>query len=319
MSAGVPSSGEQDGRAGDEVRARYEAVSNWGRWGSDDELGTLNFITSQVVRRSAAEVRSGRVVGCGDIDETPSALNRTPPLRHMIAAGDLAPTGLGMAADFLGIAPHGPATTHIDALCHIYFDARMYNGRPSSLVRSDGADANAISVMRDGVVTRGVLLDVPGARGVDFIEPSDRIGVGDLERAAELAGTQILPGDALIVRVGRLPRRGVYGIEGERTQSGALHIAGMDAECLPWLHGQEISLLASDGGSDALPSSAGRGRLPIHVGCIVFMGMPLIDNLHVEELLCACVEEGRSTFQFVVAPLTFGRATGSPVNPIAVF
>ncbi|GAA2372146.1 cyclase family protein [Dactylosporangium salmoneum] len=302
----------------DEVKRRYEAVSNWGRWGADDARGTLNLITAEVVTRAATLVRSGRVIGCGRIDETPSVINPVPAAHHMLAAGDLPEDGCGIAADYLGIAPHGASTTHIDAFCHIYFDGRMYNGHPASLVRSDGAQVNSIAALADGVTTRGILLDLPAVAGEPFWDPARPITATDLDRAAELAGVEPGPGDALLLRVGREPRRRLHGVAGERTADGSLFLAGPDASALPWLHDRDIALLGSDGGNDALPSPHTRERMPIHVGCLVFMGVHLIDNMHLEDLHAACTAAGRFEFLFTVSPLPFARATGSPVNPIAV-
>jgi kynurenine formamidase len=314
----TPRAGLPD-RAPDPVRARYEAVSNWGRWGRDDERGALNLITDEHVRRAAATVSAGTVVACGYVDEAPSVLNTEPPLHHMLAAGDGPEEGCGIAADFIGLAPHGATTTHIDALCHIFFDGQMYNGRPSSLVRSTGAEANSIAALAGGVVTRGVLLDIPRVRGTDFAEPAEPVLPAELDAAAAAAGVNVEPGDALIVRVGRAPRRARYGIEGERDADGNRCIAGLHRDCLPWLHDHGVAILGSDGGNDALPSPHTRERMPIHVGCIVFMGVHLIDNMVLEALRAKCQELGRAEFLFSVAPLTFARATGSPVTPLAVF
>jgi kynurenine formamidase len=303
----------------DPIRAAYEAVSNWGRWGAEDERGALNLITAEHIQRAATTVTVGRVVGCGHIDEMPSVLNTEPPLHHMLSAGDVAGEGCGIATDFIGLAPHGATTTHIDALCHIFFDGQMYNGRPASLVRSNGAEANSIAALADGVMTRGVLLDIPAVRGEQYIEPEEPVTRRDLAAAAEAAGLEIEPGDAVLVRVGRQARRDAQGLETERDGRGNRRIAGLHRDCLPWLHEHGVALLGSDGGNDALPSPKTRERMPIHVGCLVFMGVHLIDNMNLETLRQACRDHGRAEFFFSVAPLTLARATGSPVNPLAVF
>jgi kynurenine formamidase len=309
----------QAGEATDPVRDAYEAVSNWGRWGTEDERGALNLITPEVVLRATSTVTAGRVVGCGQVDEQPSVLNTEPPQHHMLTAGDLAGEGCGIATDFIGLAPHGATTTHVDALCHIFFDGQMYNGRPASLVRSSGAEANSIATLAHGVTTRGVLLDIPSIRGVDFIEPEEPVTPADLDAAAAAVDVSVAPGDALLVRVGREARRAVHGIEAERDGDGNRRIAGLHRDCLPWLHERGVALLGSDGGNDALPSPHTRARMPIHVGCIVFMGVHLIDNMSLETLARTCGDLGRAEFLFSVAPLTLARATGSPVNPLAVF
>jgi hypothetical protein len=302
-----------------DVRDVYESVSNWGRWGEDDQRGALNLVTSECVAAAAHLVVEGRHVGCGRVDEVPSALNSRPPVHHMIAAGDVQRGGCGFATDYIGIAPHGPTTTHIDALCHAFFDGVMYNGRSASLVPSTGARVNSIAALADGVTTRGVLLDIPALRGVDYLEPGDSVHAVDLDAAASAAGIEPRPGDALVVRVGREPRRQVLGVGAELTDGGALNLPGLDADCLPWLYEHGIALLASDGGNDALPWPQVRERLPIHVGCLVFMGVHLVDNLYTEPLTQACQDLQRWEFLFTFAPLAFQRATASVLNPTAIF
>ena len=307
------------GDADDTIRADYESVSNWGRWGAADERGALNLITSEHVLRAKAGIAVGRVVGCGQIDEVASALNTDPPAHRMLTTGEQAGDGCAIATDFIGVAPHGATTTHIDALCHIFFDGQMYNGRPASLVGTAGAEANSIAVMAGGVATRGVLLDIPRARGVDYVEPEEPVTPADLDAAARMAGVTVEPGDALVIRVGRAQRRAVVGVDGERDAEGERQIAGLHADCLPWLHRHDISILGSDGGNDALPAPHTRARMPIHVGCLVFMGVHLIDNMEVEALRQSCQELGTAEFFFSVAPVTLSRATGAAVNPLAIF
>ena len=310
---------EPSARQWPDVRDLYESVSNWGRWGPDDQRGALNLITRERVAAAARLVVEGRHVGCGRVDETPSPLNSHPPSHHMIVAGDVHQRGCGFATDYFGFAPHGPTTTHIDALCHVFFDGVMYNGHPASRVASTGAQVNSIAALADGVTTRGVLLDIPALRGVDYLDPGISVHAAELEAAASAAGVEPGPGDALIVHVGREPRRQALGVDAEMTETGALNLPGLNADCLPWLHERGIAMLASDGGNDALPWPQVRERLPIHVGCMVFMGVHLIDNLYTERLVDACREFGRWQFLFTVAPLAFQRATGSVVNPMAVF
>jgi kynurenine formamidase len=293
-----------------DVLAFHQTLSNWGRWGDDDQLGALNLITPAVTAAAAATVRTGRSVSCGrPLDTVPSADNPSPVAHHM--------TGTfteGMGADYFAIAPHGFATSHLDALCHIFHEGRMYNGFPSEAVTAHGATKLGIHHLRAGIVTRGVLLDIPAVRGVEALEPGAAVFPEDLEAAEDRAGLTVRPGDALVVRTGRWRWRHEHGA----WDAGRL-AAGLDASCLPWLRAREVATLGSDGVSDVLPSRVEGVGMPIHTVVIVAMGVHLMDNLDLELLAAACVEEARWEFLFTVAPLVLRRGTASPVNPIALF
>lgn len=301
----------------DELPAVYASISNWGRWGEDDELGTVNLITPAVTAKAAEEIREGVSVGFGSIDLSGNMAAPEPPTKHvMIKHGEEAPAGYDSAKDYLGIDYHGVHTSHFDALCHVFYDGRMYNDRPASLVRSTGAEALTIDVYRNGISTRGVLVDIPALRGVEFVDPSDPVTPGELDAALAAQGVEVREGDALFVYIGRAPRRAAVGSD---MVDGSLQVAGLDASCLPWLHKHGISVLGGDGANDALPRLVGTERVPVHVGTIVFMGMPLLDNAALEPLVQACRARGRWTFFTTFAPLAVAGGTGSPVNPVAIF
>lgn len=301
----------------DELPAVFEAVSNWGRWGADDERGTVNLITPEVTARAAAEIREGAVVGFGSIDLSGALASADPPTRHvMLKHGEDAAEGYASATDFVGIDYHGVHTSHFDALCHVFYNGRMYNDRPAGLVRSSGAEANTIEVFRDGIATRGVLLDIPAVRGAAFVEPLAPVVPAELDAALEAQGTDLREGDALFVYVGRSARRAEAGSD---FVDGALHVAGLDASCLTWLHERGVAVLGSDGANDALPRQAGTERVPVHVGAIVYMGMPLLDNAALDALADACRARSRWDFFTTISPLAIAGGTGSPVNPIAIF
>jgi kynurenine formamidase len=296
-----------------DVRAIFEQVKNWGRWGAEDQRGALNYITPDVRRRAAATVRDGIAVSCAQpLNTTPSDENPRPVLHMMVGAGDV--PNAGSSSDFFAIATHGMAHTHLDALCHIFFQGQMYNGYPASDVRSNGAERNAITAAEHGVVSRGVLLDVPRARGLEYLEPGDAIHPEDLERAELQAGLRVEEGDILFVRTGRHLRR-----ERQGPRNGRASLAGLYADCLPWLHERRIAVLGSDGISDVTPSGIEGGGLPIHTGAIAMMGVHLVDNAQFEDLAAACAERGRWQFLLTLAPLRLQRGTGCPINPIAVF
>jgi kynurenine formamidase len=220
----------------------------------------------------------------------------------------------GYGADYLALAPHGFATSHIDALCHIFHEGRIFNGYPAETVTAHGATRLGIHYLQSGIVTRGVLLDVPAVRGVDALEPGEPIFPDDLEAAEERAGLRVGAGDALLVRTGRWRWRNEHGPWDLGRQA-----AGLDAACLPWLRERDVATLGSDGVSDVLPSRVDGVAMPIHTVTIVVLGVHLMDNLDLDPLAAACDEEGRWAFLFTVAPLVLRRGTASPVNPIAVF
>lgn len=294
----------------EEVLELHTQLSNWARWGADDELGALNFVTSDVTAAAASTVKSGRTVSCARPLPTEPALdNPIPVAHHMVGT-----VTEGYGADYFAIAPHGHATTHIDALCHAFRNGSVYNGYPAETITAHGATKLGIQHLKSGIVTRGVLLDIPSVRNVDALEPGEPIFPEDLEAAADAAGVTVKRGDALFVRTGRWRWRELHGVWDPN--SG---LAGLDASCLAWLHEQEIAVLGSDGVSDVIPSRVDGEPLPIHGLAIVAMGVYLLDNLDLEELVSVCADERRWSFLIVTAPLVLNCGTGSPVNPIAVF
>jgi len=288
-----------------------DELKNWGRWGPDDELGTLNFISPDVRRAALASVRHGVSVGCARPILTDAASDvPRPPLHYMYATGET--PGAPGAADFIGVTPHGSTVTHVDSLSHIFWDGRMYNDRPADLVNAAlGSTIASVEAMKDGIVTRGVLLDVAHLRDKPFLDPGESIGARDLDAAERAVGVQVRSGDALLVRTGAYRRR----IENGPGAPGGPY-PGLDASTLPWLKEREIAVLASDAVNDATPADGGRG--PLHVVGIVGLGLCLLDGCQFEDLAAACREHDQFDFLFTVAPLRFRYATGSPVTPIAL-
>jgi kynurenine formamidase len=300
----------------------FEQVKNWGRWGPDDELGALNYVTPERRAAAARLVREGALVSCAlDLAVEPAADNPTPAQHMMVAAGDArestAMGGLEMSLDFFGVACHGSAVSHIDALCHVFVRGKMYNGRDASEVKSIGALRNAIGpVAAAGIAGRGVLLDVPRLRGVEWLELSDRIPPNELVAAERAQGVEVREGDLLLVSTGRAARRAARG-PWVVPEAG---MAGLLPTCIPWLHERRVALLGTDGFSDPIGDPPIEGwPVPIHQCCLVAMGVHLLDNLDLRGLAAACAERRRWEFFFVVQPLRIARGTGSPVNPAAIF
>ena len=293
-----------------EVEAFHASLSNWGRWGPQDQLGALNLVTPSVTAAAAALVRTGRRVSCARPLDTAAAADNSAPVAHHMTG--TATEGYG--ADYVALAPHGFATSHLDALCHIFHEGHLYNGYPTETVTAHGATQLGIHHLRQGIVTRGVLLDVPALSGQEALEPGTPIFPDELQAVERAAGVTVRRGDLLLVRTGRWRWRATHG-----PWDAATRLAGLDASCLPWLHAREVAALGSDGVSDVLPSRVPGVALPVHEVALVAMGLHLLDNLDLEALAAVSAEEGRAEFLLVVAPLVLRHGTASPVNPIAVF
>ena len=301
------------------MRDTFEKVKNWERWGADDEMGALNLITPEKRRQGAAAVIAGEPVSCArELPVHPSPENPNPALHMMLAAGDdcvVPGFDFESVMDFVGVAFHGMATSHIDALCHVLVDGQMYNGFSKDEIKSTGARRGSIMCARDGISSRGVLLDVPRALSVDWLEPGDAITVEQLEQAEAAQQVRVEEGDILLVGTGRDARRAAKG----PWSPFEVGLAGLHAECVPWLHERGVAVLGSDGVSDPLPGPRIDGWvMPVHQCGLVAMGLHLLDNLELAALAEACARRGRWAFQLTIAPLRIDRGTGSPVNPIAV-
>lgn len=280
--------------------------SNVGRWGPADEKGTLNLITPEVRRRAAALVSVGRSV----------ALGRMPPpggpgvelrMKSVGEAGDLT------CQDSVSIDCHTLGLTHLDALGHVYLDGRLYNGRRADEYVTESrlrfADVHAL---REGIFTRGIVLDICAVRGVDWLEPGAKIFSSDLEAAEELAGVRVTSGDAIFVHCGTERREQALGPEDPAFRPG------LAAEAIPWIHARDIAVYSGDC-FEALPSGFPEHPLPLHMIGSSAMGLVLLDNPSMSELIAVCAELRRSDFLFTCAPLPIVGATGSALNPLAVF
>jgi kynurenine formamidase len=301
--------------SGEEFERTFEALSNWGRWGPDDEFGTLNFLGEAEVAAAVKMAKRGRRVSLGrPLDTVAGPDNNRPALHYMTQMGDRRPDEPTYYTDFIGVDFHGKSASHIDALCHIAHRGMFYNGkRASDAATAGGSSFAPISRLANGVLARGVLLDVARARGVDWVEPPAAIGAEDLDAVCTSLGVQVRRGDAVLVRSGQIGRRRALG-PWDPNVTGV----GLATSAVGWLAEREVAILGGDGDSDAHPSSVQGVGLPVHVLAIVAMGMCLLDNLDLESLSEACAEAGTFEFLLVVAPLIVPGGTGSPVNPIAV-
>jgi kynurenine formamidase len=232
----------------------------------------------------------------------------------MLPDRDIGSGTLRFAKDYIGADYHNEGHSHIDAFSHVAFDGRLFDGKPDSSVTAKGARVGDIEVLRDGLVGRGVLLDVPRARGVRWVEPGAHIFREDLEAAEREQGVTAGPGDILLVRTGHARRLTEVG----PWDTGAAK-AGLHPTAALFLAEREISVLGSDGNNDTAPSTTEGVAFPMHVLALNAMGVHLLDYLQFEDVLPRCKEAGRSEFLFVAAPLRIVGGTGSPLNPVAIF
>jgi kynurenine formamidase len=308
----------------DEVLGYFDTLSNWGRWGPDDERGTLNYITPEMVRAAIATVTQGVSVSCAlDIraEWTPDQIVGSPQ-RLMLVTGeppdsrDPAHSRAWGPMEYFGLAFHGFTVTHLDALSHGVWNGQLYNGRPASVVTArSGALEQSVVAAASGITTRGVLLDIPPVRGQQWLEPGDGVFPEDLEAAEDRQGVRVGTGDAVLLRTGYGQRRRERGHE-DMLATGQ---PGWHAACMPWLHERQVALIASDTSQEVVPSGYTNPGLPVHKVGIVAMGLWLLDNADLEDAAAMCVELKRWEFLLVNAPLRIDGGTGSPLNPLAIF
>jgi kynurenine formamidase len=295
----------------EEYHAYKQRFSNWGRWGADDQLGTLNHITPERRAAAAQLVRSGIAVSLANPLATAPVLGagrNAEPAEHRMNLGQ------GGCSDYIGVSYHGFANTHVDALCHIYTeDGKLYGGRPSSDVTKDGARSNSIDAWREGIVTRGVLYDVPRFRGVDFVTDDAPVHGSELEDIGAAQGVEPQPGDAVLVRMGLAAFWAAHP-----DFAPAWSAPGLHASALEFLYEHDAALLGWDLMEAPGQDAYGAPALPIHSIAIPYMGMPLLDNANFDALAVACAEAGRWEFMLAIAPLVVLGGTGSPVNPLAM-
>lgn len=286
-------------------------VSNWGRWGKTDELGTLNLITPAKRKAAASLVNEGISLSLSrNVIKVES--DDSPPFEHrMVETGA---TGNISSSDVYSVRYHGFTVTHLDALCHVFYDGQMYNGFSQWEVTAEGAGKLSVIEARDGIFTRGVLLDLPRIAGRAFLPGSQAIYPADLERCEETAGVRVKPGDAILIRTGRWARRAIEGPWTILECSAGLHVS-----CVPWLKKRDIAILASDLAADVMPSGVAGVLLPVHAATIVGMGAPILDNCDLERLSSVAHTLGRYEFLLTASPLAVEGGTGSPLNPVATF
>lgn len=298
-----------------EFQALYERLRDQVGWGAGDRLGTLNFITPGLRAAAAREVQLGRTVTLAAPLAGSGPDNPEPGTRHMkrLPHEPSGVAGVSFAADQLLMNIHGDVDSHIDALCHVSYRGTLYNGVAPGAVTSQGASELSIDDAHDGIVGRGVLLDIPRLRGVPWLEPGDHVTAADLAAAEAAQQVQVGAGDLLFVRVGHRRRRGELGPWDVASSRAGLHPLAME-----FLAERQVAVLGSDSNSDTAPSVVADVAFPVHVLAINALGMHMLDYLQFDDLVPLCEAAARWSFLCVIAPLRLPGGTGSPVNPIAI-
>lgn len=286
-------------------------LSNWGRWGTEDQLGALNLVTPAKRREALALAREGVSISLARTVEKERAVDNGSPFQHWMDRAGTNNPGFS-SADTFKVSYHGMAHTHIDSLCHMFHGGKMYNGFSQTEVTGDGAKRLGIQNLKQGILSRGILVDIPLLKKVEFLEPGTPIYPEDLDAWEKQAGITVRAGDILLIRTGRWARRASAGPWGGK-------FAGLHGSCARWLKARDVAVLGSDAASDVLPSGVEDVAMPIHQLSLIAMGTWILDNCDLEAVAVAAKERRRWEFLLTVAPLAVPGGTGSPINPIATF
>ena len=293
-----PTEGSRAPRNAAEFDTLFQHVKNWGRWGPADELGSLNLVTAAKRKQALALAKAAVTVSLAHNPLTERADDNASPFEHTMLRGN--------SMDRYAVSYHGYAHSHIDALCHILYKDQTYNGYARAEVNTDkGCTKLGIQNLKDGVVTRGVLVDLPRLRNLPYLEPGTPIYVEDLEAWEKRSGVKVSAGDALLVRTGRWARRAALG-----PWNVGQHAAGLHASVAPWLKARGIAILGGDAAQDVVPSLVEGVALPVHTLMIPGMGVNLAEK---------AAALNRWEFMLTIAPVPVTGGTGFPVNALAIF
>ena len=285
-------------------------------WGPDDRRGALNYVTPAALLAATGQVSLGTTVSmAAPIEHSPGPDNHEPAQHRMLSpvGTDIDPSGLAFAYDSLAMNIHGDADSHLDALSHVIYDGQLYNGVRANTLTENGAESLSVDEAGNGVVSRGVLLDIPRQRHVSWLEPGEHVTIDDLAAAEESQGLRVGQGDLLFIRVGHRRRRRELG-----AWDTARGRAGLYPAAVQFLADRHVAVLGSDGNNDTAPSASDEVDFPVHALAVNALGVYLLDYLQLDDLARMCEQASRWTFLCVIAPLRLRRATGSPVNPIAI-
>ena len=297
-----------------DVEQLFQQVSNWGRWGKADQLGTLNLLTPTKRQQAAKLVQDGISVSLARVaEETATADNPSPFQQKMLKTGN--EPGNQWAVDNYSVSYHGFAHTHIDSLCHLLYKGKMYNGFSVEEISELGTKQLSIHNLKRGIFTRGILIDIPRLRGVAYLEPGEAIYPEELLAWENRAGIKVSAGDVVFFRTGRWARRDAKGPWSVQKEG----VAGLHASCGKWIRERDVAMVGSDAAMDVLPSGIPGVSHPIHLLTLNAMGVHIFDNCDLEAVATMCAQLQRWEFLLTAAPLPVQGGTGSPINPIASF
>ena len=296
----------------EEVNGWFETLSNWGRWGDTDQMGTVNHITTETRIAAAGLVETGVSVSMAHEVLTEEAADNGNPYDHRMTSVGSSPGP--WSGDFLGVSYHGYAHSHLDALCHRFQFGTMYNGYSEDEVTEEGCAQLAITSFSNGIFGRGIIMDFPRLRGVEWLENGTAITTEWLDEWEEEYGITIGKGDVVLIRTGRWSRRESVGPWDLSQDSAGLH-----ASAVAWFKERDIAIIGSDSALDVRPSGVPNFPQPVHALVLVALGMPILDNLDLKRVAEEAYLHERVEFLFTTAPLRVGGGTGSPLNPIATF
>ena len=285
----------------------FQQVKNWGRWGPDDQLGAANLITEAKRRQAADLVKQGVSVSLAHNPITEASIDNPSPFEHTM--------NRGFTTDTYRVMYHGYAHSHIDALCHILYQKQTYNGYSTADVNTEkGCTKLGIDRLKNGIVTRGILIDIPRLRNVTYLDPGTPVFTEEIEAWEKKSRVKVSPGDAIFLRTGRWARRAALG-----PWAVARNAAGYHASIAPWLKERGVSFLGSDAAQDVVPSLVEGVGLPVHTLAITALGIDILDNQDLEAVADLAAKLNRWEFMVTIAPVPVTGGTGFPVNALAIF
>ncbi len=295
-----------------DVDGLMKDLSNWGRWGRDDQVGTVNLITTAKRREAAALVREGKSISLSHDVLLDPAPDNPDPFGHLMTYTGAKPNGDWFMDEYT-VRFHGLAHTHMDSLAHSAWNGKMYNGFPQLDVTEKGAKALGITGFRDGIFARAIIMDIPRLKGLPYLEPGTAIYPEDLEAWEKKTGVKVGSGDVVFIRTGRWARRAAKG------PWDPAKMAGLHASCVTWLKKRDVAIAGSDACLDVLPSLVKDVVQPVHQLLLIAMGMPILDNCDLEAAAAEAARSNHWAFLVTATPLAVPGGTGSPLNPVAVF
>ena len=285
----------------------FQRVKNWGRWGADDQLGSVNLITPAKRKQALSLAKTGQTISLVHNPITDKAEDNNSPFEQTMLPG--------FNMDRYAVSYHGYAHSHMDALCHILYKDQTYNGYARAIVNTKkGCTRLSIDNLKNGLITRAVLLDIPRLKGLPYLEPGTAIYQEDVEAWEKMAGVKIESGDVVLLRTGRWARREKLG-----PWNVGRNAAGFHSSIIPFIKARGVAIVGSDAASDVTPSMVEGVSLPIHTLLITALGVNILDNQDLEAVAELAAKLKRWEFTIAINPMPVTGGTGSPMNTLAIF